>query len=131
MRAKELTTLTTKPVKNSQKSNHSLPYSFVGIQTLILGTRYNPVYWNTACLIVNSGAVDPNAENSTDYGKIAKAIGDIIDRGIVVKPININVSEYGFKPNAESGEIYFGLKGLLNVGDEVINTICENRPYTN
>ena len=111
--------------------NHSLPYSFVGIQTLILGTRYNSVYWNTACLIVNSGAVDPNAENSTDYGKIAKAIGDIIDRGIVVKPININVSEYGFKPNAESGEIYFGLKGLLNVGDEVINTICENRPYTN
>lgn len=131
MRAKELTTLTTKPVKNSQKSNHSLPYSFVGIQTLILGVRFNPVYWNTACLIVNSGATDPDMEGTTDYGKIAKAIGDIIGRGITIKPVDINISEYGFKPKAESGEIFFGLKGLLNVGDDVVEAICANRPYEN
>lgn len=131
MRAKELTTLTTKPVKNSQKSNHSLPYSFVGIQTLILGTRFNPVYWNTACLIVNSGATDSEMDGTTNYGKIAKAIGDITSRGIIIKPVDINISEYGFKPKADSGEIFFGLKGLLNVGDDVIDMICKNRPYVN
>lgn len=110
--------------------NHSLPYSFVGIQTLILGTKFNPVYWNTACLIVNSGATDPDLKGSTDYGKIAKAIGDINSRGISVHPVDINVSEYGFRPDAQSGSIYYGLKGLLNVGDEVIESICTNRPYT-
>ena len=35
--------------------NHSLPYSFVGIQSIYLATTFNPIYWNTACLIVNSG----------------------------------------------------------------------------
>ena len=109
--------------------NHSLPYSFVGIQTLVLAVRYNPVYWNTACLIVNSGATDPEAGNSANYGKIAKAIGDITSRGIIVKPVDINVSGYGFKPNVQSGEIYYGLKGLLDVGDDVIDEIIENRPY--
>lgn len=111
--------------------NHSLPYSFVGIQTLILGTRFNPVYWNTACLIVNSGATDSEMDGTTNYGKIAKAIGDITSRGIIIKPVDINISEYGFKPKADSGEIFFGLKGLLNVGDDVIDMICKNRPYVN
>ena len=76
--------------------NHSLPYSFVGIQTLVLGTRFNPVYWNTACLIVNSGATDSEMDGTTNYGKIAKAIGDITSRGIIIKPVDINISEYGF-----------------------------------
>lgn len=110
---------------------HSLAYSFVGIQTLILGTRFNQVYWNTACLIVNSGATDPDMDGTTNYGKIAKAIGDITSRGITIKPVDINISEYGFKPKADSGEIFFGLKGLLNVGDDVIDAICSNRPYVN
>lgn len=109
--------------------NHALPYSFVGIQSLILGTRYNPVYWNTACLIVNSGATDEGAGGSTDYGKIAKAIGDIKSRGIKVCPPNINESEFGFRPKAATNEILFGLKGLLNVGDDVITEICEKRPF--
>lgn len=131
MRAKELTTLTTKPVKNSQKSNHSLPYSFVGIQTLILGVRFNPVYWNTACLIVNSGATDPDAAGTTNYSKIAKAIGNITSRGISIKPVDINISGYGFVPNAKSGEIYYGFKGLLNVGEDVIESILKERPFAN
>ncbi len=70
-------------------------------------------------------------EGTTNYGKIAKAIGDITSQGIIVKPVDINISEYGFKPKADSGEIFFGLKGLLNVGDDVIDEICKNRPYVN
>ena len=65
--------------------NHSLPYSFVGIQTIILATKFNPVYWNSACLIVNSGATDPEAGGSTNYEKIAKAVNDIMGRGNVIK----------------------------------------------
>lgn len=109
--------------------NHSLPYSFVGIQSIYLATTFNPIYWNTACLIVNSGATDEDAGGSTDYGKIAKAIGDIQNAGIKVSLVDINKSGYGFEPDVENNQILFGMKGLLNVGDDVIMQIIENRPY--
>ena len=38
--------------------NHSLPYSFVGIQTLVLAATFPDIYWNCACLIVNSGGIE-------------------------------------------------------------------------
>ena len=143
--------------------NHSLPYSFVGIQTIYLATAFNPIYWNTACLIVNSGALEdeseeeivdiyaPEAEDlangvtfidlpdqkskirkttSTNYGKIAKAIGDIQSAGIKVSLANINKSNFGFAPDVENNQILFGLKGMLNVGDELVEKIIENRPYS-
>lgn len=110
--------------------NHSLPYSFVGIQTIYLAMTFNPIYWNTACLIVNSGATDEEAGGSTDYGKIAKAIGDIRSAGIKVSLANINKSNFGFVPDVENNQILFGLKGMLNVGDDVVANIIANRPYT-
>ena len=142
--------------------NHSLPYSFVGIQTIYLATNFNPIYWNTACLIVNSGALEDNSEEevvdiyapegqdlsegvtfqdlpdrsgkirktaSTDYGKIAKAIGDIRAAGIKMSLVDINKSKFGFAPDVENNQILFGLKGLLNVGDDVVAAIIANRPY--
>ena len=110
--------------------NHSLPYSFVGIQTIYLAMTFNPIYWNTACLIVNSGATDEVLGNSTNYSKIAKAIGDIQNAGIKVSLIDINRSGYGFEPDVENNQILFGMKGLLNVGDDIIAEIIANRPYT-
>lgn len=110
--------------------NHSLPYSFVGIQTILLATLFSPVYWNAACLIVNCGAVDPDSKGQTDYGKIAKAVNDIKNRGINVAPIDINISDYGFTPNEGTNSIMFGMKGLLNVGEEVVASIISHRPYT-
>lgn len=109
--------------------NHSLPYSFVGIQTIYLSMTFNSIYWNTACLIVNSGATDEEAGGSTDYGKIAKAIGDIQAAGIKVSLANINKSKFGFAPDVENNQILFGLKGMLNVGDDVVAAIIANRPY--
>ena len=50
------------------------------MQTLYLATHFNPIYWNTACLIVDSGALEE--DDSTDYAKIAKAIGNIRAAGI-------------------------------------------------
>ena len=109
--------------------NHSLPYSFVGIQTIILATEFDPIYWNTACLIVNSGATDEDIEGTTNYGKIAKAIGDIKSAGIDVSTADINHSEFGFTPDIGEGKILYGLKGLLNVGDDVIQEIISKRPF--
>ena len=109
--------------------NHSLPYSFVGIQTILLATQFSPIYWNTACLIVNSGAVDPELAGTTDYGKIATALGAIKSNGIQIGLPDINKAQYGFAPDAENNQILFGLKGLLNVGDDVVENILINRPY--
>ena len=110
--------------------NHSLPYSFVGIQTIILARKFDPIYWNTACLIVNSGATDEDLEGTTNYGKIAKAIGDIRSAGIKVSTADINKSKFGFSPDMGEGEILYGLKGLLNVGDDVIADIIDKRPFS-
>lgn len=110
---------------------HSLAYSFVGIQTLYLATNFNPIYWNTACLIVDSGSVEDEeaSESSTDYAKMAKAINTIISRGIKVSLANINKSDFGFKADAENNEILYGMKGIANVGDDLVYEIINNRPY--
>lgn len=109
---------------------HALAYSFVGMQTLYLATHFNSIYWNTACLIANSGALDPEKGDSTDYSKIAKAIGAIQSAGIKVSLVDINHSDFGFAPDVTNNQILFGLKGILNVGDDIVETIIQNRPYS-
>lgn len=108
---------------------HSLSYSFIGFQTAYLGVRWNPVYWNTACLIVNSGSLDDDGQ--TDYAKIAKALGKIINNGIKVSCVDINESEYTFKPDAIHNQILFGMKPLNKVGSDVVQQIIAHRPYKN
>ena len=122
--------------------NHSLPYSFVGIQSIELATRWDPIYWDTACLIVNSGSLEESENDdeeeeedgkkknaSTDYGKIAKAMGDIMNRGIKISLVDINKSGFGFEPDAANNQIMYGLKSMLNVGDDLIQDIIAKRPY--
>ena len=109
---------------------HALAYSFIGYQTAYIATNWNPIYWNTACLIVNSGALDPENEKSADYAKVAKALGDIISRDIKVSLIDINKSSYGFKPDVENNEILFGMKALSNINAATVQAIEEGRPYT-
>lgn len=99
------------------------------MQTLYLATHFNPVYWNTAYLIVNSGAIDEEAGEQTDYTKIAKAIGEIRNAGIKVSLVDINNSQLGFKPDVEHNQILFGLKGLTNVNNDLIKEIIDKRPY--
>ena len=138
---------------------HSTAYSYIGFQTAYLATHWNPIYWNTACIIVNSGSLEeetkeeivsiyapedddclyedlPNRigkkkiEKTTDYSKLAKAIGDVTSKGIKVSLIDINKSEFSFSPDEENNEILFGLKGVNKIGDNIIQQIIENRPYT-
>ncbi len=125
---------------------HTLAYSVIALQELNLNYHYNPLYWNTACLTVNSGGVDDTDENiednededneeqtkksrSTDYGKVASAIGSVRSKGINVALPDINKAGFGFIPDLENNSIIFGLKGLNGIGDEVVHSIIQHRPY--
>ena len=135
---------------------HALAYSFIGFQTAYIATHWNPIYWNCACLIVNSGALEePESEivdiyekedddeytyedinrkekkktKTVDYAKNAKALGDIISKGIKISLVDINKSNAGFEPDIENNQILFGLKALTGVNNEVISQIMAGRPY--
>ena len=83
------------------------------------------IFWNTACLITDSGAEDA----STNYDKIASAIGKMIKAGVKISLPDINKSSYKFIPDVENNQILFGLKGMLRVGDDLISEIIAHRPY--
>lgn len=106
---------------------HTLSYSLIGLQTVYLATYFPSVYWNTACLRVDSGLEE---EASSNYRKIAKAVGNMKSHGIKLSLIDINRSDYMFEPDEENDSILFGLKGLNRVGGEVAQQIMANRPYT-
>jgi DNA polymerase-3 subunit alpha len=122
---------------------HALAYSFIGYQTAYIASKWNPIYWDTAVLVVNSGSLEEAEiydddiedveikEKNTDYTKVAKAIGEIIDHHIKISLIDINRSDYGFKPDVKNNQILYGLKALSGVNTEIINEIKKNRPYKN
>lgn len=132
---------------------HTLSYSIVALQEMNLARFYPIIFWNVANLIVDSGAEfiiddeedieDEDIENTTDddeedeegtstsnYGKIAAAIGKMQQRGIKVLPPDINKSKFTYTPNVEENTILYGLKGIVRIGDSVIEEIIANRPYT-
>ena len=67
-------------------------------------------------------------EKSADYGKIAKALGEILSRNIKISLIDINKSNYTFEPDDVNNEILFVLKALSGIGGPVIEQILANRP---
>lgn len=111
--------------------NHSIPYSAIALQQMNLVEHYNPVYWNASCLTVNASADEDSASSgSTNYGKIATAISRMMKRKVMIELPDINTADFGFKPNDAKGNITFGLKGINGVGDDVVRSIIEKRPYT-
>ena len=62
--------------------------------------------------------------------KIATAIGKIKQSGVDVAPPDINKSTYTFSPDVESNTIRYGLSGITKVGEELVKSIMEGRPYT-
>lgn len=114
-----------------------------------MATQYPSVYWNCACLITNSGGgedeeiidIDTDDEDdeeeetkkkknkTTNYGKIATAIGTMQQRGILISPPDINKSSFSFIPDAELNTIVYGIKGINKIGNELVATIIQNRPY--
>lgn len=66
---------------------------------------------------------------TTNYGKIATAIGKIKQSGVDVAPPDINRSTYTFSPDVDNNTIRYGLSGITKVGEELVRTIMEGRPY--
>lgn len=143
--------------------SHCLAYSLIALQEMNLCFKYPIIYWNTACLIVDSGSMEDNSEeeivdiyepekeemengvtyedlpdrsgkikktSSTDYSKLAKAIGNTLTAGIKISLVDINKSTFTFKPDEDNNIILYGMKGLLNVSDDIIAEIIAGRPYT-
>jgi DNA polymerase-3 subunit alpha len=107
--------------------SHCLAYSLVALQEMNLAYKYPIIFWSCACLISNSGSLEDNG--TTDYAKTAKALGDIISRGIKVTLVDINKSNFSFEPDVENNQILFGLKALSGINTDVINKIIAGRPY--
>ena len=109
-----------------------------------LATRFPIIYWNCACLINDSGTSvdddetcidydelkDEKDKANTEYEKLARGIGKMKDFGVQINLVDINKSGFTFVPDAETNTIYCGLKSMLNINDDIINQIIENRPYS-
>ena len=154
--------------------SHTLAYSLIALQEMNLAFRYPVIYWNTACLISDSGGAEKEENEvlgseisedlwavsatssieefieeddedddeeeevavkkkkktrSANYGKIASAIGKMKSEGVDIVCPNINFSSFTFSPDATTNTIRFGLSGITRIGEELIQTIIENRPY--
>lgn len=108
---------------------HTVAYSLIALQEMNLNLKFPSIYWATACLTVNSGGADEESGGTTNYGKLSAAIGRIKTQGINVALPHINLAKMSFTPNAESNTIIYGLKGISDIGDDIINRIIFNRPY--
>lgn len=146
---------------------HALLYSFIGIQTLVVATQFPIIYWNTACLIVNSQSIEEpedeeeiaetcidefddsseeeeeedseegitskkekKKQKTVNYGKIAIAIGKMEQGGIYISPPDINSSGFTFSPDEKNNIIRYGLRGITKVGEDIVKSIIEKRPYS-
>lgn len=119
---------------------HTLSYSVIALQEMNLAYYYPILFWNTANLIIDSGYVAEDDEDddlegevttsaTTNYGKIASAVGNMQTRGVKVIPPSINKSNLTFTPDPETNRIIYGLKGISYVGDTLIEDIVRGRPY--
>lgn len=121
---------------------HTLAYSVIALQELNLNYRYNPLYWSTACLTVNSGGIDEEEvaseddkeaeekkKRATNYGKVAAAIGNMRQRGVKIDLPDINKADFGFRPDLKNDSIVYGLKGINGIGDDVVHEVINHSPY--
>lgn len=87
---------------------------------------FDPLYWQTACLLQRSGALDGK---DADYNKIAEAVSTLMEQGVNIQTIDINKSEENFSLDVEEGVIHFGLAGVKGVRKNVIDLLLEYRPF--
>ena len=134
--------------------NHTLPYSIIAVQEANLATRWDPLYWQCACLCVNAGNYvgdigdddedieedyieeEPIVEDekkskraAPNYGKISKAICASQFAGVNIDLPDINESQVDFIPDIKRQAIIYSLQAINVVGDELLDKILENRPY--
>lgn len=107
--------------------NHALPYSIIGVQCVLMGgVLFPPIYWQAACLLQRSGALDGK---STDYNKIAKAVSLLTKQGVHIETLNINKSGRDFEIDEENNTIYFGFSGIKGLKADALYKILTTRPF--
>ena len=105
---------------------HTTAYSIIGIQNLELNRKFDPVYWQTASLNVDSGTLDGD---NNDYAKIGTAIGKMQAQGVKVSLPSINKSNLIFTPDAKNKTTLYGLGAIKNINNNIANQIISLRPY--
>ena len=111
--------------------NHTTPYACIALQEMNFAYHYPIVYWNAACLSINAAADDESDNNkTTQYGKVGVAIAKAQFENIEITPPLINEAKFGFTPDEKNNRIIFALKAMNGIGDDVAQTIIQNRPYT-
>ena len=78
----------------------------------------------------NAATKKKKKTKSANYGKIATAIGKIKSSGVDVAPPDVNKSNFTFYPDVENNVIRYGLSGITKVGEELVKTIIDKRPYS-
>lgn len=133
---------------------HTIAYSIEAVQEANLACRYNPLFWDCACLSVNAGSTGTSMGESVDeegdadteepqetedvrkgtstpnYGKIARAVAEVQQRGVNVSFPNINLAQMDFIPDIDGNRIIYSLKAVTGINAELGNKIIENRPYS-
>lgn len=128
---------------------HTTAYALIALQEMNLAYKYPIIYWNTACLSVDSSAInaadfynlidddiiDASEEtegkkiaNKMDYTKMASAL-DKFKRICNIELPDINNSRLSFTPDVKNNTILYGLKGICKVTDPAIEEIMLNRPF--
>lgn len=108
-------------------SIHTAVYSMIGLQNLHLNLEYNPIYWQSACLNVDSGTLDGGG---IDYAKIGSAIGKMQSQGVSISLPSINKSKLIFTPNKETNTIMYGLGAIKTINTDLAQQLINLRPYT-
>lgn len=97
---------------------HSVAYGLLSYLTAYLKKHYS-VQFMTACLNADSG----------DVTKISKLINECNNMKIKVTCPDINLSDKNFTCKKDSNTILFGLLPIKGLGNAVVETIINNRPY--
>lgn len=109
---------------------------------------YPIIYWNCACLSVDSSAISSadfynlvdddiivldedktKKMNKMNYSNLASAL-DKFKKICSIHLPDINLSRLSFTPDVKSNSILYGLKGIMKVTAPVIEEIVMHRPYS-
>jgi len=96
--------------------SHSFAYSVMTYWSQYLKTNYPLEFWTTSLQFA-------------DEKDIHKVIGELnrLKQGITVRPPDVNYSHFAFTCNTDTGNIYWSLGKIKNVGDVAVKHIIEER----
>lgn len=128
---------------------HTTGYALIALQEMNLAFQFPIIYWNCACLSVDSSAIneadfeslieediitideeeEKKVQTKMNYAKMAEAL-DRFKKISTIRLPDINKSRLGFTPDVASNTILYGLKGITMITDPTIEEIMNNRPFT-